>query len=189
MTQRITYMSTAIMILAALFWLFWIYWVTGWMLKLTFNDTFWNGLRLVESHAERSITGRLGYACLSVATLITGCAAFAAGLNLLNHIRRGHYFTVGSCRAIRWFGIALLAAMAMDTVFDTLDHVFLSWDNTNTAVTLENGSLSLARPFIPPRFEFDSGDISLALCGLGFALLGYVLEIARGLEDETRAYV
>jgi hypothetical protein len=63
-------------------------------------------------------------------------------------------------------------------------------DNTGRPLLNEAGDvISAARRYIPPSYDYDSGDISLLLCGLGFCLLGFVLRVAQRLEAENKEFI
>jgi len=79
--------------------------------------------------------------------------------------------------------------MFWDTLVDYWDHSLLTWNNTGQGGTMPDGTLSAAKMYLAPNYHYDSGDVALFLCGLGFYLIGYVLDVAQRIEAENKEIV
>ena len=189
MERRITLGATALIILTAAFWVFWLWSFGSWAVPTVLDPDRWLALRPVETHGTVGMGQRMVLGAMVITVILAGSLNFAAALWLLILIRRGEYFTFRSTRAISILGWAFIFMTVWDTIYAAILTPVLTWNNTNTAGTLADGTVSPAIPYIGPSYYYDPGDISLALCGLGFALMGYVLTVARALEDEAKAYV
>ncbi|MEM7192327.1 MAG: hypothetical protein AAF405_05575 [Pseudomonadota bacterium] len=189
MTKRITSGATILMGLIAVFWICWLGIFSSRAATLVMSQEAWRPFDMTENHAEISLFARVAFSCLSIGIILVGTATFWAAFRMCNLVKRGEYFTDRTTHALSVFGWLLVASMAYDTLFAAVDHSIYTWDNSSESITLDDGSISVGRPFIAPRYEYAPAIISQLLCGLGFALIGHVLTVARKLEDEARSYV
>ncbi len=185
--HRIRLTAMILFIAAICFWFYWIYQATTYAFEISWTDRLLRW-RIVENHMEITLPIRIALFSLWLIVIALGSAAFYFGLRLLYCMRSGEYFQESTCRAIKYFGMFLVLAMVGDTVFASLDHVIATWNNTGESLVTDKG-LSMGRPFIGPRFEYDPGDISLALCGVGFWLIGWVFQEGFRLQKENESFV
>lgn len=188
-TKMIRIGSQFIMLITALAWLVWIYHLLSFLIPVFTQENYWQNLGMVEDHIEIGWFPWLAYLGLWVGIFVIGSGAFFLGFRLLNLYRKGEYFTDRSVRTIQYVGMALVVAMIWDTLVDYLDHALLTWNNTGQGGVMPDGAVAAAKMYLPPVYRYDSGDISLLLCGLAFCLIGYVLRVAKRLEAENKEIV
>lgn len=182
--------SAILLGLAVLAWAYWVIVMCSFIVPRIFVDGVWQDLRIVENHAVISTKAKVIYGSMWIVSIATGSGAFLAGANMLSYFWRGQLFTHGSVRSIFWLGLALVVAMVWDTILDGFDHAILTMDNTGTAIVDATGQVvSAGKRYIPPSYDYDSGDISLMLCGFGFCLLGFVLRVAQRVDAENKEFI
>ncbi|MEM9708253.1 MAG: DUF2975 domain-containing protein [Pseudomonadota bacterium] len=173
--RRITRMTTIMMVLAGAYAIYMPLSLLWWLVPFAFTDpSRWVSLANVDA-AFIPMTTRALYFGVWMVVIVTGVLAVLAGMKVLDIYRRGRYFSEEAFRWIFRLGLMIVVAMLADTVLAA----------TNTAIlTLHN---SVGQRQI--SFYIDNGDISLALCGLGFCINGWVLQIARRIKVENESFV
>ena len=181
--------ASVLILLALLFWGLWMFQLLSFAIPVFTKEGYWQGLGMVEDHIEIGWFAWSAYLGLWVGVMVIGSAAFASGIRLLDLFRRDEYFTPKTVRMIQWVGLILSASMIWDTIIDFVDQSLLTWYNTGQGGVTAEGAWAEAKMYLPPAYHYDSGDIALLLCGLGFFLIGYVLQVAQKLEAENKAFV
>ena len=181
--------AIAIIVLAAIAWVSWSWFILGYVQNMLFTDGFWHRRWNVENHAEITPTAWWSFLGLIGIGYTLGTACFFAGIRMLSLHARAELFTPKTVNAIFTLGLIIVITMLWDTVWGALDHAIITSVNTNSAQMLADGSISRARPYMPPSYDYDSGDIALILCGLGFCIIGYILRVAQKIDAENKEFV
>lgn len=177
-TARIRTISTVLIVLVSSFFIVWITQLLGWLVPFLFQgamqDHPW-----VEPGVEVSLGQMIAYGALWFTVVGISCAAFWVALRLLFDLRAGAYFSIEACQKVQRFGLTLVGVMVADTVLGLAIAPILTWGND------PNGPIG-QRGF---EYYYDSGDITIALCGLGFYSLGWVFQAGFEIERENREFV
>lgn len=173
--SRITRLSTMMMILASLYAIYMPVSILWWLIPFAFAEPqIWTNLDFVDAPAIPTAT-RILYFAVWLTTILGGTLAILAGIKVLDIYRRGRYFSEEAFRWIMRLGVMIVIAMLADTLVGA----------TNTAILTMHNSVGQRMVAL----YIDNGDISLALCGLGFCLIGWVLRIAMQLKTENESFV
>ncbi|MGR3435208.1 MAG: hypothetical protein ACU0CO_10025 [Shimia sp.] len=185
-----TTIGTTVLLAATLgIWAIWSIRLLGWALPVATTEAAWLGIGMVEDHATIATGHRVALALAVSGIWAAGSWAFWAAARRLWLYRGGAYFTDASVRAIRGLGLALIAAMLVDTAYTAIWPTLVTLPNTGLPGILQGGAASPVLPVRAPALRYDPGDVSLALCGLGVWLIGGVLALARAYETAARSYV
>lgn len=77
-----------------------------------------------------------------------------------------------------------LMPMVWDTLLGAYAHFVPTWGNAPLQERVE-GSVG----YVAPSYYFDPGDITVFLCGVGFFLVGWLLQEGGRIEAENRGFV
>lgn len=165
---------------------FTIYWCTSllsWVLPWIFTDAIYQS-RFVEVDANVTLLMRVTYGSLWLGMIALGLLASWFAVRMLNQIRAGNYFGLETARQMKRFGAVLSMSMIMDTIVGAFAHSVLTWGNVPTYTGLP-GSVG----YIAPSYYYDPGDITAFFCGVGFFIVGWLLEEGGRIEEEFKAIV
>ena len=177
-SARIRTISTVLMVLVGLFWVVWLANLLRWYVPFVFQGGMQNH-PWVEPGVIVSTGQYTAYGIVWGLVVAASCVAFWLALRLLRDLRAGAYFSIEACEKVQRFGLSLVAVMAADTILGMAISPILTWGNA------PDGPVG-RRSF---EYFFDSGDITIALCGLGFYGLGWVFQIGFEIERENREFV
>lgn len=176
MGNRIKHIATAICVATLVFSLSWSLQILSWLLPLLFaDDKVWHALNWTDQTAEISLTIRVCYALLWSVLLATGWTLTYFTIRLMLTLRKGHYFSLNTAYLIKAVGGTLSMFALNDTLFATLSPVILSLNAANGPAALQ--------------YWFDSGDITMFICGLGFVLVGVVAKEAFKIAQENESFL
>lgn len=181
--RRLRRVATLLQYAVLAFVTFWSYLLLDWAIPVIFTDAI-HTHRFVETGAEVTVLMRVIYGGLWLSVLVAGWVGAAFAVRMSRQIRAGHYFTDKTARDIKWLGLSLVAAMICDTILAAFGHSVLTWGNAPKVPGLP-GSIG----YVPPSYYFDSGDITVMLCGIGFFLVGWLLQEGGRIEAENRGFV
>ncbi|MEL7461847.1 MAG: DUF2975 domain-containing protein [Pseudomonadota bacterium] len=173
--RRVTRMATIIMLLTVAYTIYMPLSILWWLVPFAFGDPDqWVSLAFVDAEVIPLWTRGL-YFAVWMTTIVGGLLSLLAALKVLNIYRRGAYFSEDAFRWIMRLGVLIVAAMLADTLVGA----------TSTAILTMHNSVGQREVAL----YIDNGDISLALCGLGFCMIGWVLKIAIGMKAENESFV
>lgn len=175
---------TEFLILAILgFTAFWVVDVVSSVADVVFTDAIY-GLRVVEANAEVTFLMRFLYGGLWCSVVAIGLFASLYAIAMLNRIKGGQYFGVATAKSMKQFGAALSLCMIADTILAAFSRSILTWGNAPF-----DGNIDGSVGYIGPSYFYDPGDITAFFCGVGFFIVGWLLEEGGRIEDEFRAIV
>jgi len=181
--RRLRLVATLLLIATVLFTILWSWLLLRWVVPQVFGDLIYENY-FVEEGAQVTIMMRAIYGSLWFITIGAGLVGAGFAVQMLWRVRAGEYFTERTALSIKRFGLALVAAMICDTVLAAFGHSVLTWGNAPLVVGAE-GSIG----YVPPTYYYDSGDITVLLCGIGFFLIGWILQEGGRIETENRGFV
>ena len=176
--NRVRTLTTAMIALTALFFVYWNIMIVSWMVPFVFGEGMQNGAwvdeGVVVSFGQRAI-----YFAMWLIVVAAAWFTFFSAFRMLATFRNGAFFTIETCRKIQSFGAGLVAVIVCDTLFSIFRLPIMSWANPADGAT---GNIS-------PSFYFDSGNITIFLCGLGFFVVGWVLHEGAQMAEENQGFI
>lgn len=181
--RRLVNVSRFLMLAIICFTIFWCFNLLSWAVPRIFTDAIYDS-RFVETEANVTLLMRAVFGGLWLGTIALGLLASFYAVRMLNQIRVGQYFSLRTARNMKQFGAALSITMIMDTILAAYAHSVLTWGNApfNPGV---QGSIG----YVAPSYYYDPGDITAFFCGVGFFIVGWLLEEGGRIEEEFKAIV
>lgn len=175
---RIRLLTSVMIGITALFCVFWLSNIFGWFIPFVFGE---NTPAHPWARPDGELTWQQKYIFVGLWVILIKYAldCFWAAIGLLWALRAGRFFTVDTCRRIQVLGRLLVITMIAETAVSALAPPILTWYNQP----------DVGVGFLPASYYFDSGDIALLLCGLGFFVIGWVLAEGARIAEENKAFV
>ncbi len=176
--KRVRLAATSMIVVTALFWCYWVTRLLRWLVPFTFGGGMQSSRWIDDGVTVSVMHAGVYFVSVLVMALIGSFACWAA-IKLLLALRGGAFFSLQTCRRIQVFGMAIVGAMIADTVLAASLQPILTWANP------VDGPVG----YVEPRYVYDSGDISLALCGFGFFIIGWVFAVGAQIEAENKEFI
>lgn len=177
-------------LMSVLTFAFLIYW-SGRILTWLIPFLFQNGIqshRWVEADVIVTFGQKAAYGLVWGVMLGLTWFTFWAALHMLKALHAGQFFEADTCKRIQRLGLALSATMVGDTILAAVTPPLLTWNNA-PLVIVDGERAAGSIGYRPLRYFYDSGDIAMLLCGLGFFILGWVLAEGVHIAEENKGFV
>lgn len=175
---RVRQLTTVMLGLTGIFFVYWNIWVFSWVIPFIFGGGMQVG-EWVDDGVVVTFGQHAAYFAIWTLTVSCAWAAFYYAFHMLIAFRAGVFFDAATCRKIQMFGGALVAVIATDTMLSLLTFPIFTWANP------VDGAVGYAGPSL----VVDSGNITIALCGLGFLIIGWVFHEAVQMVEENKGFV
>lgn len=176
--KRVRIAATGMIFVTRIFWAIWLVRLLVWLIPFVFAGGM-QGSRWVDDGVTLSFLHGLTYFGVWFLIILAGSYAFWMATRLLGSLRRGEFFSLVTCRQLKVFGVSVMVAMVADTVLASSLRPILTWVNPSDGKT----------GFVGPAYFYDAGDVSLALCGFGFCIIGWVFAEGAKIEAENKEFI
>ncbi len=170
-------LSTIAMICLLPMLIYYPYEAIGWQLELSFLDwgKWTRNDNWVYPYAEIALSTRIVFFLVWFIPTLFGFAAYSTGFSMLWLLHGGVVFDPRIATRLRWMGLLITASAGLSLVAGAVSPMIRSWHNPDGP--------------LPLRFWYDSGNIGMVFCGLGFFFLGLVMREAIRMARENEEFV
>lgn len=175
--DRIRNLSTFAMILMAPMLLYYPYDSFAWVLKLAFLEPeLWTTIdNWADPDAQIATLTRIVFFTVWAVPTVLGTIGYLTAFSMLILLRRGVVFDQRIAARLKMLGGLMFASSSLGLVAGAVSPMIRSWHNLDGP--------------LPLRIWYNSGNVGLAFCGLGFLFLGLVLHEAIKIARENEEFV
>ncbi|MCH2163584.1 MAG: hypothetical protein MK098_02880 [Marinovum sp.] len=172
--QRISNVAKILMVAVVVFALFW---TVEYTLRIIHHVGYsdWTQWRAVEESVVITPGMRALVALFYVPVFVVALASFCYAMRLLQFYRAGIIFDHGPAVALIGVGLSMVGVAVVDTYVYAFEETLLSAWNSDGPVS--------------PRYYYDPGDITIALAGVGFCLIGWITREGVRMREENEGFV
>ncbi|KIN64570.1 DUF2975 domain containing protein [Sulfitobacter noctilucicola] len=175
--HRIRNLSTLAMIILVPMLVYYPYEALSWNLELSFLDwgKWTRNDNWVHPDAEIALPTRIVFFTVWLIPTVLGWLAYATGFSILWLLRNGTVFDVRIATRLKWMGGLIFGSSTAALVAGAVSPMVRSWHNPDGP--------------LPLRFWYESTNIGMTFCGLGFLFLGIVMHEAIRIARENEEFV
>lgn len=174
--EKVMFWSGMLMIPTAGFLIYYIYEsMTRFISRSFTHPEFWENHWMIDKDVSLDLTTRTIYFISWMPVIFFSCLSTIAGLYLLNRMRQGLFFNIGTARAVQVLGGLSVLVVILDTVMESFSVVLV------TAQNADGG-----RPF---SYQYDPTDIKALTLYLVIFTFGWMMQEAIQIDQEHKGYV
>ncbi len=175
---RVQLLTTVMILLTVLFCAYWSVSALRFISYFIFGDGM-QGSPFIDAGVTVGIGQRVAYFVVWAVVVGSAWFTFYAAVMLLLAFRAGAFFTVPTCRRMQILGAALVATIIADTALTVSIFSIMTWSNP------VDGAVG----FVGPALAFNSSNITIMLCGLGFFSMGWVLYEGAQIAEDNKGFI
>ena len=174
--QRVMFWSGIMMFPTAGYLIYYIYEsLTRFISRSFTHPEFWNNHWMIDKGVSLSLTTRTTYFFGWMPVIALSCLSIMVGLYLLNRMRNGLFFNVGTARAVQILGATSILTVILDTFMESATVVLITAQNAD-------GGKSLA-------YQYDPTDIKALVLHLVILTFGWMMREAIEIDQEHKEFV
>lgn len=171
---KIRLLSTIMIVFVSLFFVFWtVEYFDRIYTHIVVAD--WSEYTFIDATFEKTISVQTLFFLFYLPVIAAAFWSFQYATRVLLNFRKLEVFTLKAAKDVKFLGIGFVLVAIVDTLIPMFERPLM---------TLWNEAGPLA-----PRYFYDAGDITIGLAGIGFFMLGWVMQEACKLETENKAFV
>ena len=175
--DRIRQLSTFAMVLMAPMLVYYPYDAFEWVVQLAFLDPDrWTTIDdWADADAQIPMATRITFFTVWAIPTLMGVVGYFSAFSMLILLRRGVVFDARIAGRLKLMGSMIFLSSTLSLLAGAVSPMIRSWHNADGP--------------LPLRIWYDSGNVGLAFCGLGFLFLGLVLHEAIKIARENEEFI